>query len=72
MLIATTLAFTGLAVAFAFRCGLFNIGGQGQWTVGAVASVWFGGAFAGMNHGMHVVLAILLAALAGALWGGIA
>lgn len=72
LLIATTLAFTGLAVAFAFRCGLFNIGGQGQWTVGAVASVWFGGAFAGMNHGMHVVLAILLAALAGALWGGIA
>ena len=28
------LVFTGLAVAFAFRCGLFNIGGQGQYIVG--------------------------------------
>ena len=29
LIYATTLALTGLAVAFAFRCGLFNIGGQG-------------------------------------------
>ena len=36
-LIATTpLILTGLAVAFAFRCGLFNIGGQGQYLVGTL------------------------------------
>ena len=36
LIITTTLILTGLAVAFAFRCGLFNIGGQGQYIVGAV------------------------------------
>ena len=37
---------TGLAVAFAFRCGLFNIGSQGQYIVGAMASVWVGSSWA--------------------------
>jgi general nucleoside transport system permease protein len=72
LLIATPLVFTGLAVAFAFRCGLFNIGGQGQYIVGAMVSVWVGSSWAGMGKGLHIVLAILLAALAGALWAGIA
>ena len=35
----------GLAVAFAFRAGLFNIGGQGQYTVGAIVAVWVGSSF---------------------------
>ncbi|MGE0796545.1 MAG: hypothetical protein AB7O29_14530, partial [Acidimicrobiia bacterium] len=69
---STTLALTGLAVAFAFRCGLFNIGGQGQWAVGAVVSVWVGSSWAGMAGGAHILLAIVLAAAAGALWAGIA
>ena len=34
------LILTGLSVAFAFRVGLFNIGAQGQYTVGAVIAVW--------------------------------
>ena len=33
---------TGLAVAFAFRCGMFNIGGQGQYLAGAIVAVWIG------------------------------
>ena len=42
-LIATTpLILIGLAVAFAFRAGLFNIGGQGQYLVGSIAAVWVG------------------------------
>ena len=49
LLQTTTLILTGLAVAFAFRCGLFNIGGQGQWTMGAIVSVWVGSSWAG--HG---------------------
>ena len=68
----TTLILVGLAVAFAFRAGLFNIGGQGQYTLGAIAAVWVGSSFNGMPAVLHIVLAIALAALAGALWAGIA
>ena len=39
LLRTTTFIFTGLAVAFAFRCGLFNIGGQGQYTMGIVVGI---------------------------------
>jgi simple sugar transport system permease protein len=68
----TTLILVGLAVAFAFRAGLFNIGGQGQYTLGAIVAVWVGSSFNGMPAVLHIVLAIALAALAGALWAGIA
>ncbi|HEX5620046.1 MAG TPA: ABC transporter permease [Solirubrobacteraceae bacterium] len=72
-LIATTpLILTGLAVAFAFRCGLFNIGGQGQFLVGTFVAVWIGSSFADMPAFLHVVLAMLGAMAAGAAWGGIA
>jgi simple sugar transport system permease protein len=66
------LILTGLAVAFAFRCGLFNIGGQGQYLVGAMVSVYIGSRFLDMSHIPHVLLAIVLASLAGAFWGAIA
>jgi general nucleoside transport system permease protein len=72
LLVAVPLVFTGLAVAFAFRCGLFNIGGQGQYIVGAMVSVWVGSSWAGMATGFHILIAIGLAALAGAAWAGIA
>ncbi|MGE4177916.1 MAG: hypothetical protein AB7G65_18985 [Thermoleophilia bacterium] len=72
LLVTTTLIFTGLAVAFAFRCGLFNIGGQGQWTVGAIVSVWVGSSWTGLIGPANIVVAIVLAALAGAVWAGIA
>ena len=72
LLLTTTLIFTGLAVAFAFRCGLFNIGGQGQYIAGSLAAVWVGSSFASMAHFPHVLLAIGAAAVAGALLAGIA
>jgi general nucleoside transport system permease protein len=72
LIITTPLILTGLAVAFAFRAGLFNIGGQGQYIVGSIAAVWVGSEFAGMNGFLHIVLAILAACLAGAFWAGIA
>jgi ABC-type uncharacterized transport system permease subunit len=72
-LIATTpLILVGLAVAFAFRAGLFNIGGQGQYTVGGIVAVWIGSSFAGMPAVLHIPLAIVGAGLAGAAWAGIA
>jgi len=72
LLLTTTLIFTGLAVAFAFRCGLFNIGGQGQYIAGSLAAVWVGSSFSSMAQFPHVVLGIAAAGLAGALLAGIA
>ncbi len=72
LVLTTTLMLTGLAVAFAFRCGLFNIGGQGQYIAGALAAVWVGSSFVSMNRFSHVLLAIGAAMLAGALLAGVA
>ena len=73
LLRTTTFIFTGLAVAFAFRCGLFNIGGQGQYTIGIVVAVWVGAYWGNsLPNGLHVVVGVVLAALAGAIWAGIA
>jgi simple sugar transport system permease protein len=72
LIITTPLILTGLAVAFAFRAGLFNIGGNGQYIVGSIAAVWVGSSFAGMPSLLHIVLAIAAACAAGAFWAGIA
>ena len=72
LLTTAPLILTGLAVAFAFRCGLFNIGGQGQYLVGAIVGVYVGSRFVDMAHLPHVIFGIVAAALAGALWGAIA
>jgi general nucleoside transport system permease protein len=66
------LILTGLAVAFAFRCGLFNIGGQGQYLVGTFFAVWVGSSFASMPGLLHILLAMVAAVLGGAAWGAIA
>ncbi|MGH2970347.1 MAG: ABC transporter permease, partial [Solirubrobacteraceae bacterium] len=72
LILTTPLILTGLAVAFAFRCGLFNIGGQGQYLVGSYVAVWIGSSFASMPALPHIVLCIVGACAAGAVWGGIA
>ena len=72
LLVMTPLILTGLAVAFAFRCGMFNIGGQGQYVVGSFFAIWVGSSLSGLNPFLHVVLAIVVAMLAGAVWAGIA
>ncbi len=72
LILTTTLILTGLAVAFAFRCGLFNIGAQGQYVVGSLVAVQTGVWFAGMPAVPHVLLAVAAAMLVGAVWGGIA
>ncbi|PLR69810.1 MULTISPECIES: ABC transporter permease [Bacillaceae] len=64
----TPYIFAGLAVAFAFRTGLFNIGVEGQLIVGWFAAVWVGVAFE-LPKIIHLPLAIAVAAVAGALWG---
>ena len=68
---ATPLIFTGLAVAFALRCGLLNIGAEGQLYVAAFATAWVGITFAHLPALVLVPLACLAAVLSGAVWGGI-
>lgn len=64
----TPYILAGLAVAFAFRTGLFNIGVEGQLIVG-----WFAAAYVGVAIDLpkiiHLPLALIAAAAAGALWG---
>ena len=72
LIVTTTLILTGLAVAFAFRCGMFNIGGQGQYIVGSIWAVWIGSSFSGMNPFFHILLATVIGMLGGAVWAGIA
>jgi simple sugar transport system permease protein len=67
----TPLILTGLSVAFAFRCGLFNIGAEGQFIMGSVAAVWAGWAFAGLPAILHVTLTLLVGTFVGGIWAGI-
>ena len=55
LILTTPLILTGLAVAFAFRAGLFNIGGQGQYLVGSFAAVYVGSSLDGTPALLHVV-----------------
>src|SRR5688572_31496362 len=48
LFLATPLIFTGLAVAVAFRCGLLNIGAEGQLYVAAFVTAWVGIKFGGV------------------------
>jgi general nucleoside transport system permease protein len=72
LIVTTPLILTGLAVAFAFRCGMFNIGGQGQYWAGLLTAIYFGTHFEGMPPVLHVTLTLVAGILAGAVWGGIA
>ena len=72
LILMTPLILTGMAVAYAFRAGLFNIGGQGQYFVGLYVGVWVGSSFDGLPGFLHILLAMVLGTLAGAIWGGIA
>jgi len=74
LLASTPLIFTGLAVAFAFNCGLFNIGGEGQVMIGgfAAALVGMAGLKFSINPVVHVIMAIFAAGLAAGLYSLIA
>ncbi len=66
---ATPLVFTGLSVAVAFHAGLFNIGGEGQLEVGALATAAVGICLAGVPFPLAPLLGILGGICGGALWG---
>ncbi len=68
---ATPLIFSGLAVAFAFKAGLFNIGAQGQLVFGALAAAVVGTSFASLPTVVHIPLTLLAGVVAGGLYGAI-
>ena len=68
---STPLILTGLSVAFAFKTGLFNIGAEGQFIIGALVATMVG-AGVELPPIIHVPLVLLVAALSGAIWGGFA
>jgi len=68
---ATPLIFTGLAVLVAFRCGLLNIGAEGQLYVASFATAWVGITFAQYSAWFLVPVCFLAALLGGSIWGAI-
>ncbi|MGA2605173.1 MAG: ABC transporter permease [Verrucomicrobiia bacterium] len=68
---STPLIFTGLAVAVPFQAGLFNIGAEGQLTLGALAAAAVGAVWPGVPWPLAPALAILAAVAAGTIWGAI-
>ncbi|HZJ10458.1 MAG TPA: hypothetical protein VFD39_12235, partial [Trueperaceae bacterium] len=67
---ATPLIFTGLAVAFGFQAGLFNIGAPGQMVMGAIFAM-FAGIYLSGPRFLVLPAAVLAAFLGGALWGAL-
>lgn len=65
---ATPLTFAGLAVALAFKAGMFNIGAEGQLLAGAMAAA-FAGFMLELPAPLHVLVALLAGFAGGALWG---
>ncbi len=67
----TPLILTGLAVAVPFQAGLFNIGAEGQLTLGALAAAAVGALWPALPWPLAPVLATVAAILAGMVWGAI-
>lgn len=62
------LTFSALGVAFAFRTGLFNIGAEGQVSMGIFGAALVG-TIPGIPTGLHLILVVLSGFIFGALWG---
>lgn len=65
---ATPILMTGLAVGFAFKMGLFNIGASGQYTMGMFFAMYVGFAWE-LPSGIHWIVCVLAGAVGGMLWG---
>src|SRR6185436_3248018 len=71
LFLATPLIFTGLAVLVGFRCGLFNIGAEGQLYIAAFATAWVGITLAHLTPWLLIPLCFLAAIFSGAFWAAI-
>ena len=66
---ATPIIMTGLAVGFAFKTGMFNIGATGQLMVGGFVSIYVGVTWTFLPGALHWIVALLMGMLAGMAWG---
>jgi len=69
---ATPLIFTGLAVSWALKAGLFNIGAEGQMIIGGISACAFAIHFPNLPSPLSLIGSLTVAFLAGGIWGGIA
>lgn len=67
---ATPLIFTGLCACFAYRCGVINLGGEGQFIIGACTAIWISVTWP-FQGPLAALLCLVLGAVAGGLWGAI-
>jgi ABC-type uncharacterized transport system permease subunit len=63
--------FLSLALAVGFKTGLFNIGADGQFYIGAITGALVGQAFSNLPAIIHLPLTLVSAAVGGAIWAGI-
>jgi general nucleoside transport system permease protein len=71
IVVTTPLILAGLSVAIGFQAGLFNIGAEGQITVGAMFAAFAGFSMSGWPGPVVVVAVVVAGFVGGALWGGI-
>lgn len=69
--IASPLIAAGLAVALAFKAGMFNIGANGQLILGAILAGYVGFTWTGVPFPLLMIVATLAGLLGGSIWGGI-
>jgi len=67
----TPYVFLSLGLAVGFKSGLFNIGVEGQFYIGAISAAFVGQATNGLPAVIHLPLAVAAGALGGAVWGAI-
>ena len=68
LLAATPLMLIGLGVAISFRAGVFNIGAEGQFKVGAIFATWIGISLV-LPFPLHLIVALAAGVVGGAIWG---
>jgi ABC-type uncharacterized transport system permease subunit len=66
---ATPIIFTALSFLFAFKCGLFNIGAEGQLLMGGLVAALVGISTTSLPVFVHLPLSLVAGAAGGALWG---
>jgi len=72
LLVACPLVIIGLAVTLAFRCGVWNIGAEGQYLLGSAAAAWAAVLVAAWPRGAALPIVLTFAIVAGAAWAGVA
>jgi simple sugar transport system permease protein len=66
---SSPLILGGLAVGLGFKAGLFNIGAQGQFLMGALGAAWIGASVATLPGPIAIVIALVAGAFIGFAWG---